>query len=81
MSKWIPTDEKLPKVDGEGYSEYMLLSFENSTVPCIGQYRVDREGGAFYDGDNEKSLSSYGFVVNAWMPLPEPYRREGIDGD
>lgn len=30
---------------------------------------------------DEKSLSSYGFVVNAWMPIPEPYRREGIDGN
>ena len=32
------------------------------------------EGGTFYPGDDEKSYSSYGFFVNAWMPLPKPYR-------
>ena len=26
--------------------------------------------------DDEKSYSSYGIFVNAWMPLPEPYREE-----
>lgn len=24
----------------------------------------------------KKSYSSYGFFVNAWMPLPEPYRED-----
>ena len=45
------------------------------------QELVDRlamydEGGTFYPGDDEKSYSSYGIFVNAWMPLPEPYREE-----
>ena len=34
----------------------------------------NNEGGTFYPGDDEKSYSSYGFFVDAWMPLPEPYR-------
>ena len=71
---WIPIDERLPEVDEDGYSEYVLLSFANASIPCIGQYVTDEEGGAFYDGDDEKPLNSYGLIVNAWMPLPERYR-------
>ena len=26
--------------------------------------------------DTEKSYSSYGLFVNAWMPFPEPYKGE-----
>ena len=41
-------------------------------------YEENDEGGTFYPGDDEKSYSSYGIFVNAWMPLPEPYK-EGED--
>ena len=43
-------------------------------MPDIARYEENDEGGTFYPGDDEKSYSSYGFFVNAWMPLPEPYR-------
>lgn len=66
---WIPCSERFP--DGD---RYILVSFENSTLPDIARYERDDEGGTFYPGDDEKSYSSYGFFVNAWMPLPEPYR-------
>ena len=77
IPKWSPIDEKLPDIDSEGYSEYILLSFLNATSLCIGQYREDDEGGAFYAGDDDDSLTSIGLHVNAWMPLPQPYRGEG----
>lgn len=67
--KWIPASEKLPEDES-----YILVSFENSTMPDIARYEENNEGGTFYPGDDEKSYSSYGFFVNAWMPLPEPYR-------
>ena len=69
--KWIPVSERLPKDES-----YILVSFENSTMPDIARYEENDEGGAFYSGDDEKSYSSYGFFVNAWMPLPEPYKGE-----
>lgn len=53
---------------------YILVSFENSTMPDIARYEENDEGGTFYPGDDEKSYSSYGFFVNAWMPLPKPYK-------
>ena len=55
----------------------MLVSFENFTLPDIGRYETDSDGsGAFYPRDNDTSYVSFGIFVNAWMPLPEVYRRE-----
>ena len=68
---WIACSERQPEDES-----YMLVSFENSTMPDIARYEENDEGGTFYPGDDEKSYSSYGFFVNAWMPLPEPYRGE-----
>lgn len=68
---WIPCSERLPKDES-----YILVSFENSTMPDIARYEEDSGEGAFYPGDDEKSYSSYGLFVNAWMPLPEPYKGE-----
>ena len=40
----------------------------------LARYEENYEGGTFYPGDDEKSYSSYGIFVNAWMPLPELYK-------
>jgi len=36
--------------------------------------RKIEEGGAFYVGDDEESCISQDLFVNAWIPLPKPYR-------
>lgn len=66
LSRWIPISERLPEDEN-----YILVSFENSTMPDIARYEENDEGGTFYPGDDEKPYSSYGIFVNAWMPLPE----------
>lgn len=67
---WIPCEERLPES-----GSYVLVSFDNSTLADIGRWEVDEDGGgAFYAGDDEKSYVSYGLFVNAWMPLPEPWK-------
>ena len=71
LGQWIPCSEKLPEDES-----YILVSFENFTMPDIARYEENDEGGTFYLGDDEKSYSSYGIFVNAWMPLPEPCREE-----
>ncbi len=68
--RWIPVDEKLPDVD-----EYIIVSFENFTVPMIGRYTVDDDdNGTFRIGDEDESFVENDLYVNAWMPLPKPYR-------
>jgi hypothetical protein len=52
--------------------DYLLLSFENFSLPCIGRCEGnDEEGFRFFWGDDEKPLLEYGLLVNAWMPIPE----------
>ena len=70
-TQWIPCSERLPEEE-----EYILLSFENYTGLDIGRYEKDGENDNFYPGDEEEAYASYGLIVNAWMPLPEPYREE-----
>ena len=74
MHSWIPVSEKLPDED-----EYGLMSFENFTLPIIGRYEKDNDGGgAWYAGDDDgcDTCSSQDLFVNAWMPLQKPYRAE-----
>ena len=65
---WIPVEEELPAA-----GEYILISFYNFSLPQIGRYEEDADGGAFYIGDEDETLSSHGLYVNAWMPLPKCY--------
>lgn len=72
IRRWIPVTERLPEPE-----TYILVSFDNFTLPDIATYRVDDDGsGAFYPGDEDYTYLYVGFFVNAWMPLPEPYRAE-----
>ena len=68
---WNPVEEFYPSDD-----RYVLLSFENFTIPQIGRYEESEDGGAFYLVDEDESLVSHGVFVNAWMELPKPYRGE-----
>ena len=69
LKEWIPSEK--PPACGK----YVLLSFENFSVPLVGRYEEDEEGdGAFYVGDDEESCISQNIIVNAWMPLPELYK-------
>ena len=64
MSEWQPI-ETAPT---EGY---ILLSLANYSIPMIGRYEEDENGGAFYEGDDDKPLLKYGIFVNGWMELPK----------
>lgn len=77
-TQWIPISERLPEEE-----EYILLSFANYTGLDIGRYENDGENDNFYPGDEEETYAHYGLTVNAWMPLPKPYRQndEGDGGN
>lgn len=68
---WIPVETKLPEDD-----RYILLSFENFSLPLVGRYEENEKGGAFYlgDCDEEGTCISNDLYVNAWTYLPERYR-------
>lgn len=71
---WTPVQEQLPETD-----DYVLLSFANFSLLMIGRYERDEDGGgAWYVGDcdEEDTCISQNLFVNAWMPLPKPYREE-----
>lgn len=73
-SGWIPVTERLPENDS-----YVLMSFENFSLPLVGRYVDDEElGGAWYLGDciDEDTCLANDLFVNAWMPLPKPYRED-----
>lgn len=68
---WIPVERRLPETD-----DYILLSFDNFSIPMIGRYEeTDDGGGAFYLGDCDEgdTCMANNLFVNAWMPLPKPY--------
>lgn len=69
-SNWIPCEERYPDTE-----DYILLSFSNFSIPVIGRWEEDEEGGAFYIGDDESCVSQ-GMIVNAWQQLPKAYRPE-----
>ena len=67
-SGWIPVEIMYPETE-----EYILISFENFSIPIVGRYEDDDNGGAFYAGDEDETLVSQGMFVNAWRPIPKPY--------
>ena len=71
---WIPVEQRLPEND-----DFILLSFDNFSIPMIGRYEeLEDGGGSFYlgDCDEDDTCMANNLFVNAWMPLPEPYRPE-----
>lgn len=71
VGKWIPVSEHYPDTE-----KYILLSFSNFPIPVVGRWEEDENGGAFYIGDEQDSCVSQDLYVNAWQPLPEPYKGE-----
>ena len=69
---WIPVEEELPETD-----KYILLSFSNFSIPCVGRYEEDENGGTFYVGDDDETCVSQDMFVNAWMNLPAQYQPKG----
>lgn len=70
---WIPADQP------PGTGKYILLSFANFGIQLVGRYEEDDKGGAYYVGDDEESCISQDMIVNAWQPLPAPYRDDEED--
>ena len=82
--QWIPCSERLPEEDGDYlvcYEEGYRKDYGFSEIG-IAPYEVDAENfGVWTEEFDLVSMGSLGseFVeidVDAWMPLPEPYKGE-----
>lgn len=67
-TRWIPCSERLPKT-----GEYVLISCEGFDVPSVGKYEENDIGGTFYLRE-DVPCEDFGIAVEAWRPLPEPYK-------
>ena len=66
--EWIPVEERLPEAG------YMCL------VSCRTKKGIQSVNRAYYDSGYWHGSGSMS-GVEAWMPLPSPYRRKERDGD
>ena len=67
LVEWIPCSERLPDKEGNYLVSGKWASGKLAVDSC--EYKIDYDGGYF--------RASHSFDVLAWMPLPEPYKREG----
>ena len=67
-SRWIPVSERLPE-----HGKYVLISCEGFDAPSVGKYEEDDIGGTFYLNE-DVPCEDFGIAVEAWRPLPEPYK-------
>ena len=68
--EWIPVAEQLP----ENFTSVLLTAKMPEDVECL----VYTGGRAGTDFTLDGVINSEEYEVIAWMPLPEPYREEGI---
>ena len=72
---WIPVEEGLPEHNRDHpYYEINLVTIENGDV-CLGVYRNEDKEWWTRMSEGETCYSNKHNVI-AWMPLPEPYRKE-----
>ena len=71
MSEWIKTSERLPKLDEDGDSDYVLVFHKGyGILMSVCYYNGCAHG--FYDNCNLYSIDDAPY----WMPLPEPPKGE-----
>lgn len=72
QTMWIPVSERLPKEPG-----HYLVTMKHGDISFVEQRWYDGEGYNEYVDYFWRNSSN----ITAWMPLPEPYKIEGSDGE
>ena len=69
-SQWIPCSEKYPDP-----GERVLVTIGGCDI-WVWDCKADREDD-FYFWEDEQGFYHNKYEINAWMPLPKPYKKEG----
>lgn len=70
MGRWIPVTEQLPEEEGQ-----YLVSCDTDYGIEVGRFYIDEDGERYFGCDwNDPD------DIEAWMPLPEPYKRDEWNG-
>ena len=63
--RWMPVTEQLPEEEGQ-----YLVSCDTDYGVEVGRFYIDEDGERYFGCDwNDPD------DINAWMPLPKPYKR------
>ena len=77
--KWIPVSERLPETE-----EFVLASltgkYRNTTFEHASEIADYADGGWCVYAYPHMSAEKCEELIEAWMPLPEPYREERTGG-
>lgn len=67
IPRWIPVTERLPEEEGQ-----YLVSCDTDYGVEVGRFYIDEDGERYFGCDWNDPED-----IEAWMPLPAPYREEG----
>ena len=76
---WIPCENKLPRKDDYYLVTYRFCSEKKLHVYAL--YYSEELGWCTDEDAGGTDLNGFGWPIEAiaWMPLPEPYMKEGTD--
>lgn len=82
--RWIPCSERMPKEKDAGILKKLGTNKRSEYVLATVEVKGERMAvtACTYDGvwHWDKKYAFPDYKVIAWMPLPEPYRKEGEEG-
>ena len=74
MPQWIPVSERLPEERGF-YLVKVCAEYRPIRIYAFSPWDMDKER-KFWINDSDSHSHVFDHFVEAWMPLPEPYRAE-----
>lgn len=71
---WIPVYQEMDDKDLPSNGEDVLISLNDNDFPITARYEKDEYGRKFRLEECYFSQCAFGNPINAWQPLPAPYK-------